>query len=83
MWKLFSNRAVRLIAEAKIETAINEGEFDHLPGLGKPFEFDDTQYDPNWWIRQKIERETMKNLFSPTPTVGIKFERNQTSDQSS
>lgn len=47
------------IAEMKIEEAIQDGEFDHLPGFGKPFEFDMLEYDPNWWIKQKMRRERL------------------------
>ncbi|AEG60099.1 DUF1992 domain-containing protein [Desulforamulus ruminis] len=31
----------RYIAEAKIKQAIHQGEFDHLPGAGKPLELED------------------------------------------
>lgn len=62
-------RAIQLIAESKIEAAIKAGEFDGLEGMGKPFEFDDSRYDPHWWIRRKMEREKLKNLFSPTPVI--------------
>lgn len=70
---IFTQRAIELIANAKIEAAIEAGEFDDLPGLGKPFEFDDTQYDPHWWIRRKVERENMNNLFRPAPTPLTEF----------
>ena len=65
----FSNRAIQLIAEAKIQAAIEEGEFDILPGFGKPFSFDDQHYDPNWWVRNKVKRESLEKLFSPTPEI--------------
>lgn len=55
--KNFSQRAIDVVADEKIQAAIEAGEFENLPGMGKPFEFDDTQYDPNWWIRRKMERE--------------------------
>lgn len=60
-------RAIQLIANAQIEAAIEEGKFDNLPGLGKPFEFDDSHYDPHWWARRKAAHEKMKNLFAETP----------------
>jgi hypothetical protein len=69
----FSQRAIEIIASAKIEAAIEAGEFDDLPGFGKPFEFDDTQYDPHWWIRRKVERENMKKLFRSAPTPLTEF----------
>lgn len=77
----FSQRAIELIASAKIEAAIVAGEFDDLPGFGKPFEFDDTQYDPHWWIRRKVERENMKNLFQPAPTPLAEFASKYTEKQ--
>lgn len=54
---MFSNRAIQLVAEAKLEAAIEAGEFKDLAGFGKPFEFDATTNDTNWWIRNKIKRE--------------------------
>lgn len=68
----FSERAIQAIAESKIQLAMDEGEFDNLPGFGKPFEFDDSRYDPHWWIRRKVERESLKNLFRPSPTINAK-----------
>ena len=33
-----------IIAEQRISEAIRRGEFDHLPGEGKPLEFDDEPF---------------------------------------
>ena len=55
-----SERVFQAIAEAKIQEAMKAGEFNNLPGFGKPFEFDITEYDPNWWIRKKLEKEQLK-----------------------
>jgi len=60
--KKFSQRAIDVVSDAKIQAAIEDGEFENLAGMGKPFEFDDTQYDPNWWIRRKMEREQIQKL---------------------
>lgn len=60
--KNFSQRAVDIVSDLKIQAAIEEGDFENLPGMGKPFEFDDTQYDPHWWIRRKLEREQIQKL---------------------
>jgi len=60
--KNFSQRAIDLVCDQKIQSAIDNGDFDNLPGFGKPFEFDDTQYDPHWWIRRKIEREKLLRI---------------------
>ena len=55
----FSERALRIVAENKIQAAIRAGEFDNLPGLGKPAAVIDEPYDPNWWIRRKLKREQL------------------------
>ena len=56
----FSARILAKIAENKIQAAIEDGEFDRLPGLGKPFEFEERDYDPHWWIRRKLKFESLK-----------------------
>ena len=61
---MFTQRAIDLISDAKIEQAIKEGEFDNLPGFGKPVEFDEMSCDSNWWIRRKVEREELKQLIA-------------------
>jgi hypothetical protein len=58
----FSEKVVQIIAENKIKAAIEEGEFDNLPGLGKPFEFDERDLSPYWWLKRKIERENLGQL---------------------
>lgn len=55
----FSERAIQLIAEDKIQSAIQAGEFDHLPGWGRPLDVLDEPYDPMWWIRRKIAHEQL------------------------
>jgi hypothetical protein len=54
---LLTDRAIQIIAENKIRAAIEAGEFDNLPGFGKPAAIFDEPYDPYWWIRRKLERE--------------------------
>lgn len=56
----FTDRAIQIIAEDKIQTAIRNGLFDNLPGLGEPFSWCDEPYDPNWWIRQKLRHESLQ-----------------------
>jgi hypothetical protein len=55
----FTDRAIQLVAESKICAAIDAGEFDNLPGLGKPAGIFDEPYDPHWWIRRKLKREQL------------------------
>lgn len=58
----FNEKVIQIIAENKIKSAMEAGEFDNLPGLGKPFEFDEREMSPYWWVKRKIEREDLKTL---------------------
>ncbi len=42
--------------DRQIREAIERGEFDNLPGAGKPLELSD---DPDWWIKAKMKRENL------------------------
>lgn len=57
-----SQKAWKLIAEAKIEQAIREGEFENLPGFGKPLNLDLTNDNEFWWLREKAKRENLSVL---------------------
>lgn len=41
--------------ERSIREAIARGEFDNLPGAGKPLPNLDRQYDPDWWARRYLD----------------------------
>jgi len=51
--------------ETAIQLAIRRGEFDDLPGAGKPLEGLGAHHDPDWWIRRKIETEKLSGLGPP------------------
>ncbi|KNY05769.1 J-domain-containing protein [Microbacterium sp. GCS4] len=51
--------------ETAIQVAIRRGEFDDLPGAGKPLEGLGGHHDPDWWIRRKIETENLTGLGPP------------------
>ena len=51
--------------ESALQVAIRRGEFDDLPGAGKPLEGLGTHHDPDWWIRRKIETENLTGLGPP------------------
>lgn len=53
------------VIETAIQQAIRRGEFDNLPGAGKPLESVGTHHDPDWWIRRKIETENITGLGPP------------------
>jgi Domain of unknown function (DUF1992) len=55
--------------EIAIQQAQRRGDFDDLPGAGKPLPSLRQPYDPNWWIRQKIEREKLTGLGPPALTL--------------
>jgi hypothetical protein len=43
--------------ERAIRKAQAEGEFENLPGAGRPIPDLDRPYDPGWWARRWAERE--------------------------
>jgi len=51
--------------ETSIQQAIRRGDFDDLPGAGKPLEGLGESHDPDWWIRRKIETEQLRGLGPP------------------
>lgn len=55
--------------ETVIQQAIRRGEFDDLPGAGKPLPGVNGRHDPDWWIRRKIESERLTGLGPPALTL--------------
>ncbi|WP_353815096.1 DUF1992 domain-containing protein [Agromyces sp. SYSU T00266] len=56
--------------EVVIQQAIRRGEFDDLPGAGKPLP-GLGRHDPDWWIRRKIETERLTGLGPPALTLRV------------
>ncbi len=56
--------------ETAIQQAIRRGEFDDLPGAGKPLELG-AAHDPDWWIRRKIQSEGLTGLGPPALTLRV------------
>jgi hypothetical protein len=52
--------------ESMIERAIREaqerGEFDDLPGAGKPLRDRGQPYDENWWLKDLVRRENITGV---------------------
>jgi hypothetical protein len=48
--------------DMQIQQAMARGEFDDLPGAGKPIKNLGTQHDPDWWVKQLIEREQITGV---------------------
>ncbi|WP_210479101.1 DUF1992 domain-containing protein [Naasia sp. SYSU D00948] len=55
--------------EIAIQQAMRRGDFDDLPGAGRPIPGLDRAHDPDWWIRRKIEREGLTGLGPPALTL--------------
>lgn len=52
----FEDRMTANPVERQIREAMERGEFDHLPGAGKPLADLDAEYEPAWWARRWLER---------------------------
>jgi hypothetical protein len=57
--------------DRQIREARDRGEFDDLPGTGKPIADIDRPRDDLWWVKQWIHRE---NLAVTPPTLGLRKE---------
>jgi hypothetical protein len=57
--------------ERQIREATERGEFDNLPGAGKPIPDLDKPHDDLWWIKQKLRRENLSHL---PPTLALRKE---------
>lgn len=51
--------------DLQIKQAMERGDFDDLPGAGKPIKNLGTQHDPDWWVKQLIEREKITGVLPP------------------
>ena len=51
--------------ELQIQQAMRRGEFDDLPGTGKPIPDLDAPHDPDWWLKRLIEREHITGVLPP------------------
>jgi Domain of unknown function (DUF1992) len=57
--------------ERRIREATERGEFDNLPGAGKPIPDLDEPHDELWWVRGKLRRENFAYL---PPTIALRKE---------
>jgi hypothetical protein len=55
----------------QIRQAMERGEFENLPGKGKPLAGIDEPHDDDWWIKQKLKREGVSVL---PPTLAVRKE---------
>ncbi|HVM62978.1 MAG TPA: DUF1992 domain-containing protein [Verrucomicrobiae bacterium] len=66
--------AIPVIAENRIREAMERGEFAHLEGMGRPFRDIGGHYDPDWWLKRKLQREQL----TPDEVASIVEKLNQT-----
>jgi hypothetical protein len=48
--------------DKQIRMAEERGDFDDLPGKGKPLPGSGEHYDEEWWLKGLIERENLRGL---------------------
>lgn len=48
--------------DLQVDQAIARGDFDDLPGRGKPIEGLGERHDPDWWLKRLVERERIAVL---------------------
>ncbi len=51
--------------DLQIREAMARGDFDDLPGYGKPLEGLGHDHHPDWWLKQLIEREQVSGVLPP------------------
>jgi hypothetical protein len=47
--------------DLQIRQAVERGDFDELPGYGKPLQLTE-HHDPDWWVKKLVEREKVTVL---------------------
>ena len=57
--------------DRQIRQGVENGDFDDLPGHGRPLPDLDETHDEMWWVRKKLQREQVSFL---PPTLAIRKE---------
>jgi hypothetical protein len=57
--------------DLQVRQAMDRGDFDDLPGKGKPIEGLGEHHDPDWWLKKLVERERITVL---PPSVALRKE---------
>jgi hypothetical protein len=61
------------VVERQIREAQERGEFDNLPGAGKPLKGLDRD-DPDWWVKQMVRREGLDMADALPPVISLRKE---------
>jgi hypothetical protein len=56
--------------DLQVQRAMERGDFDDLPGAGKPLALGET-HDPDWWLKKLVERENVAVL---PPSLALRKE---------
>jgi hypothetical protein len=67
--------------EAQIKRAQAQGEFDDLPGAGKPLPKLADPHDPDWWVKDFIRREKIETDALLPPSVQLRKEKQAIQDK--
>ena len=54
-----------LWVDLQVRKAMERGEFDNLPGAGKPIKGLGGTHDPDWWVKNLVERERITGVLPP------------------
>jgi hypothetical protein len=66
------------LAEQRIQEAQADGQFENLPGFGKPIPGIDEPHDDLWWVKEKLKREQISSL---PPALAIRLDVQKTLEQ--
>jgi Domain of unknown function (DUF1992) len=64
--------------DLQVRQAMARGDFDDLPGAGKPIPDLGESHDPNWWIKKLVERENVAVL---PPSIQLRKEDAELDDR--
>ena len=59
--------------DRQLREAQERGEFDNLPGMGKPLPDAGREYDEDWWVKDWLRREGEASAVLP-PTLQLRRE---------
>jgi len=64
--------------DQQVREAMERGEFDNLPGHGRPIEDLGVEHDPDWWLKKLVERENISLL---PPALALRTEDAELDDR--